>query len=146
MANVTRRGRSRRTVNEINMVPFIDVMLVLLIIFMVTAPMFTPGLVDTPTVGKSENLPAAIAQVVVDSAGQIEWRPAQGEPRGVPLDELGSLAKQWEAEQLQQGRAQQDMAVVIAGDKKTSYEHLVNTYNALKDAQVGRVALLFNKQ
>ena len=43
MPAVSSRGRGRRTVNEINMVPFIDVMLVLLIIFMVTAPMLTPG-------------------------------------------------------------------------------------------------------
>ena len=45
-AVASRGGRSRRTVNEINMVPFIDVMLVLLIIFMVTAPMLTPGSIN----------------------------------------------------------------------------------------------------
>ena len=58
MPAVSSRGRGRRTVNEINMVPFIDVMLVLLIIFMVTAPMLTPGNIDVPTAGKSSK-PAA---------------------------------------------------------------------------------------
>ena len=59
------RGRGRRTINEINMVPFIDVMLVLLIIFMVTAPMLTPGVVDVPSVGKGKNMPKVVAQVIV---------------------------------------------------------------------------------
>jgi biopolymer transport protein TolR len=54
MPALASRGRSRRTINEINMVPFIDVMLVLLIIFMVTAPMLTPGLIDVPSVGKGK--------------------------------------------------------------------------------------------
>ena len=54
MANISRRtGSRRRTISEINMVPFIDVMLVLLIIFMVSAPLITTGLVDLPSVGKS---------------------------------------------------------------------------------------------
>ncbi|MEO7008245.1 MAG: biopolymer transporter ExbD, partial [Caldimonas sp.] len=54
MPAVSHRGSSRRrTISEINMVPFIDVMLVLLIIFMVTAPLITTGMVDLPTVGKS---------------------------------------------------------------------------------------------
>ncbi|MFN7856967.1 MAG: biopolymer transporter ExbD, partial [Acidovorax sp.] len=48
MPALASRGRGRRTINEINMVPFIDVMLVLLIIFMVTAPMLTPGMIDVP--------------------------------------------------------------------------------------------------
>ena len=47
------RGRGRRTINEINMVPFIDVMLVLLIIFMVTAPLIAPSMIDLPSVGKA---------------------------------------------------------------------------------------------
>jgi biopolymer transport protein TolR len=53
MPAVAHRGRGRRTMNEINMVPFIDVMLVLLIIFMVTAPLITPSLIDLPSVGKA---------------------------------------------------------------------------------------------
>ena len=53
MPAVSHRGRGRRTINEINMVPFIDVMLVLLIIFMVTAPLITPSVIDLPSVGKA---------------------------------------------------------------------------------------------
>ena len=59
------RGRGRRTINEINMVPFIDVMLVLLIIFMVSAPLITTGVVDLPSVGKSKQQPKKVIEVVV---------------------------------------------------------------------------------
>ena len=58
MPSMASRGRGRRAMNEINMVPFIDVMLVLLIIFMVTAPLITPSMIDLPSVGKAAKLPA----------------------------------------------------------------------------------------
>ena len=59
MPSVSHRAgsRHRRTINEINMVPFIDVMLVLLVIFMVTAPLITTGLVDLPSVGQAKRKP-----------------------------------------------------------------------------------------
>ena len=56
-------GSRRRTINEINMVPFIDVMLVLLIIFLVTAPLITTGVVDLPSVGKSKQRPEHVVEV-----------------------------------------------------------------------------------
>ena len=56
MSSVPAR-KGRRTKNEINMVPFIDVMLVLLIIFMVTAPMLTPSMIDLPSVGQADRQP-----------------------------------------------------------------------------------------
>ena len=51
MSSATPRSMRRRTMSDINMVPFIDVMLVLLIIFMVTAPLMAPSMIDIPTVG-----------------------------------------------------------------------------------------------
>ena len=62
MPAMVHRGRGRRTISEINMVPFIDVMLVLLIIFMVTAPLITTGVVDLPSVGKSQQRPARLQE------------------------------------------------------------------------------------
>ena len=59
------RGRGRRTISEINMVPFIDVMLVLLIIFMVTAPLITPSVVDLPSVGRAAKQPDQVVQIVI---------------------------------------------------------------------------------
>ncbi|MEP6824267.1 MAG: biopolymer transporter ExbD, partial [Ramlibacter sp.] len=65
MPAMVSRGRGRRTINEINMVPFIDVMLVLLIIFMVTAPLITTGVVDLPSVGKSSQRPTRVIEIIV---------------------------------------------------------------------------------
>ena len=65
MPAVSHRGRGRRTINEINMVPFIDVMLVLLIIFMVTAPLIAPSVIDLPSVGKAARQPDQIIQVIL---------------------------------------------------------------------------------
>jgi len=72
MPAVASRGRGRRTISEINMVPFIDVMLVLLIIFMVTAPLITPSMIDLPTVGKGARQPDQVIQVVI---GKDEQAP-----------------------------------------------------------------------
>ena len=47
------RRQNNRLMNEINVVPYIDVMLVLLVIFMVTAPLMNPSQIDLPQVGKS---------------------------------------------------------------------------------------------
>ena len=68
------RGRGRRTIAEINMVPFIDVMLVLLIIFMVTAPLISPSVINLPTVGKAAKAPDRIIQVTIDKNEGLELR------------------------------------------------------------------------
>jgi biopolymer transport protein TolR len=70
MPSLVSRGRGRRTINEINMVPFIDVMLVLLIIFMVTAPLITPSVIDLPSVGKAARQPDQVIQVIIGTADQ----------------------------------------------------------------------------
>src|SRR5882672_1387320 len=75
MPAVSQRGSSRRrTIREINMVPFIDVMLVLLIIFMVTAPLITTGVVDLPSVGKSRQRPDHVIELVVGADEKLRVR------------------------------------------------------------------------
>jgi biopolymer transport protein TolR len=76
--------------NEINMVPFIDVMLVLLIIFMVTAPLITTGVVDLPSVGKSANRPTSVVEIIVGSDEKLRLRVDQKEPEGVALAQLAT--------------------------------------------------------
>ena len=73
-ATIHRGGSRRRTISEINMVPFIDVMLVLLIIFMVTAPLITTGIVDLPSVGKSRPRPEHFVEIVVGADEQLRLR------------------------------------------------------------------------
>jgi len=66
--------RQRRLLNEINVVPYIDVMLVLLVIFMVTAPMIQTGSVDLPSVGKSSQPPVAPLEVIIKADGSLSLR------------------------------------------------------------------------
>ena len=66
-ASTSSKGRkNRRSISDINMVPFIDVMLVLLIIFMVTAPLLVPSVIDVPSIGKASNAPDQVITIEID--------------------------------------------------------------------------------
>ncbi len=134
MAAMASRGRGRRTINEINMVPFIDVMLVLLIIFMVTAPMLTPGMVDVPSVGKGKNLPKVVAQVIVNKDGSLQLKTPEA-TRSMNQREIGEAALRWQKDQTR------ETAVIITADKGVVYENVVKAMDALQKAGVQRVGL-----
>ncbi len=127
------RGR-RRSMNEINMVPFIDVMLVLLIIFMVTAPLITTGVVDLPSVGRSQQRPNKVVEVIVGSDEKLRLRVDQQEPTPVALSQLASRVAQ-----LQAGDA--NVPVVISADKSVRYENVVRAMDSLQRAGIRRVGL-----
>ncbi|TFI46942.1 ExbD/TolR family protein [Diaphorobacter sp. DS2] len=133
-AMASRSGTRRRSMNEINMVPFIDVMLVLLIIFMVTAPMLTPSSVNVPSVGKGAKVPKTRADVIVDKDGGIRFK-ADGNERTVPLQNLGTTAKNWLKDQ------PEDTPVLISADKNVSYDAVMKVMSELQRAGVARVAL-----
>jgi biopolymer transport protein TolR len=130
------RGRGRRTINEINMVPFIDVMLVLLIIFMVTAPLITPSVVDLPSVGKAAKQPDAVIQVVVQKDDSLELRSGKSLETSAPSS-LAAVAGQ--VKKLQSGNA--NIAVVISADKAVKYETVVKVMDNLQRAGIARVGL-----
>ena len=134
MSALGSRGRGRRTINEINMVPFIDVMLVLLIIFMVTAPMLTPGMIDVPSVGKGKNMPKVIAQVIVGQDGALQWKTGDA-TRSISVREIGPAARDWQQNQ------PPDTPVIISADKGVSYDAVVKAMDALQKAGVQRVGL-----
>ena len=134
MSAMGSRGRGRRTINEINMVPFIDVMLVLLIIFMVTAPMLTPGMIDVPSVGKGKNMPKVIAQVIVGQDGALQWKTGDA-TRSIGLREIGPAAHDWQQNQ------PPDTPVIISADKGVQYDAVIKAMDALQKAGVQRVGL-----
>ena len=134
MPAMASRGRGRRTINEINMVPFIDVMLVLLIIFMVTAPMLTPSMIDVPSVGKGKNVPKVVAQVIVNKDGSLQLKTPEA-TRTVTQREVGDAALRWQKDQ------SKDTAVIISADKGVQYESVVKAMDALQKAGVQRVGL-----
>ena len=131
------RGRGRRTIAEINMVPFIDVMLVLLIIFMVTAPLISPSVINLPSVGKAAKAPERVIQVLLDKNMDIEVRDGT-QSRKIRLDELGAQVK---AVQRSIGPAAHEVPVVIAADKTVAYERVVAVMDRLQRAGVQRVGL-----
>ena len=133
MAYLVRRGRGRRTINEINMVPFIDVMLVLLIIFMVTAPLITPSVIDLPSVAKAGKQPDQVIQIVIAKDGAIEMKVNE---KSSPIT-LKALATA--VAQAQQGIA--NSAVVISADKNIKYESVVKVMDTLQKADIKRVGL-----
>ncbi len=138
MASINTRGRGRRTISEINMVPFIDVMLVLLIIFMVTAPLITPSMIALPKVGKAAAQPQSPVQIMVgkDEAIQIK----------IKTDSLASnvntvatdIAKLEPKVKLAAADA---VPVVISADKSVKYETVVKVMDNLQKAGVSRVGL-----
>jgi biopolymer transport protein TolR len=133
MASLVSRGRGRRTINEINMVPFIDVMLVLLIIFMVTAPLITPSIIDLPSVAKAGKQPDQVIQIVIAKDGAIEMKLNE---KSSPIT-LKALATA--VAQAQQGIA--NSAVVISADKNIKYESVVKVMDTLQKADIKRVGL-----
>jgi|SRR5689334_6763755 len=136
MPAVSHRGGSsrRRTINEINMVPFIDVMLVLLIIFMVTAPLITTGVVDLPSVGKSRQRPDHVIELVVGADEKLRVR-VDGKD-GDPLALRNVAAKIGE---LQGGDA--NTPVVISADRNVKYDVVVKVMDTLQKSGVQRVGL-----
>jgi len=126
--------------NQINVVPYIDVMLVLLVIFMVTAPLVTPGVVDLPSVGKSSLPPPAPLEVVIkaDTSLMLRERAAGAsavtQERNVSTDELISALRD------RQTRSP-DQPVVISADKNVRYEAVLQVMDELRARGVERVGL-----
>ena len=133
MPGVAHRGRGRRAVNEINMVPFIDVMLVLLIIFMVTAPMISPSVIDLPSVGKANKQPDKVLQVVIQKDESLEL-VADGKTSKLMM---GGVAEAVKNAQGSEGST----AVVISADRNVKYENVVKVMDTLQRAGIQRVGL-----
>jgi biopolymer transport protein TolR len=138
MPAVAGRGRGRRTINEINMVPFIDVMLVLLIIFMVTAPLITPSMIDLPSVGKAARQPDQIIQIVIGKNEALELK-VKDQSSSIPLKELAAAVKR--AQGAKDSAAAANSAVVISADKTVKYESVVQVMDTLQRAGIQRVGL-----
>ena len=128
---------TNRLMNEINVVPYIDVMLVLLVIFMVTAPLMNPGQIDLPQVGKSSATSPAPLEVIIKKNTALALRDhAKGSKEiGVSRDELVRILKSRKGEQAKQ-------AVVISADKNVRYEEVISIMDLLQQQNIQKVGLL----
>jgi biopolymer transport protein TolR len=131
------RRTSLRPMSQINVVPYIDVMLVLLVIFMITAPLMNPGQIDLPSIGKTLAPPVAPLVVIIRKDGALALRDGDRDNREhtVSRDALVTLLKQKQVQNPGQ-------AVVISADKNVRYEEVMNVMDVLQQQEVRKVGLL----
>jgi biopolymer transport protein TolR len=129
--------RARKAVNQINVVPYIDVMLVLLVIFMVTAPFINPTQVELPSVGKSAAAPAAPLEVMVRADGTLLLRDRGEGEAGEAVPEAGL-----EAAVRGRMKARPGQPMVISADRNVRYEAVMRVMDTLQSLGVARVGLL----
>lgn len=129
--------RPRKQINQINVVPYIDVMLVLLIIFMITAPLINPGQVELPSVAKSQSVPVEPIEVTIRADGKLRLRDrATGSAdNAVTRSELADIINEKQ-------RANPDQPVVIAADKNVRYEEVMKVMSLMQQNHVKRLGLL----
>jgi biopolymer transport protein TolR len=129
--------RTRRAMAEINVVPYIDVMLVLLIIFMVAAPLINPGQIDLPQVAQKLDPAVAPMEVRVRANGDLAVvdRAKSTEEQIVRREGLVQLIRDAQ-------KANPEQAIVIAGDKAVRYEEVLKVMDILQQNQVKRIGLL----
>jgi biopolymer transport protein TolR len=123
--------------SQINVVPYIDVMLVLLVIFMITAPMMNTGQIDLPSVGKSSTQAVAPIEVIIKKDTTLAVRDHNQGGREYPVSrsELISLINQKQSKNPEQ-------PVVIAADKSVRYEEVINVMDMLQQQKIKKVGLL----
>ena len=129
--------RARKSITQINVVPYIDVMLVLLVIFMVTAPLVNPGEIELPSVGAKLTTPSQPLEVTLRTDGTLTLRDQQSGGPVVPLsrDELVARIR------AKQTRLP-DQPVVIAANKAARYEDVLGVLDLLQRNGVRKVGLL----
>lgn len=126
-------SRRRGLMAEINVVPYIDVMLVLVVILMVAAPFVNPSVVNLPSVNKASNAPEKVVEVVVYPDGRMSIRAGKYMK---PTDMPGLVAAVKTAQ-----ADDPKTPVVIAADRDVRYEEVVNVMKALQAAEIERVGL-----
>jgi biopolymer transport protein TolR len=124
---------SLQPMSNINVVPYIDVMLVLLVIFMITAPLMNPGQVDLPSIGKSSTPPASPLEVIIKKNATLAMRDLGKGGIEIPV----SIAQLKQKQKLNA-----DQPVVISADKNVRYEEVVKIMDLLQELQIRKVGLL----
>jgi biopolymer transport protein TolR len=131
--------RKRGPISEINVVPYVDVMLVLLVIFMVTAPLITPSVIELPSVGKASQPRVVPIEVFVKADQGLVVRTRDGSGR--ILDER-NVSRAELAKVLKSARAKnEELAVLVGGDKNARYEAVLQVMDELRKQGIQKVGL-----
>jgi biopolymer transport protein TolR len=131
--------RPRKSINQINVVPYIDVMLVLLVIFMITAPLVSPGQIELPSVGSKLSSPVAPLQIEIRKDSSLWLREGAAAAGRVSRDELIARIKERQAKNA-------DQAVVISADRTLRYEEVMGVLDMLQQNGIRKVGLLARQQ
>ena len=146
MTAIRQRSRRRRAISEVNMVPFIDVMLVLLIIFMVTASLISLSQIELPSIGKASKQPDEIIEVVIRKEDSYELKnkgqttPVQLGSLIAQIKKIQDKTKEKTVDELKVNFPMQT-AVIISADKTVQYERVVKVKDMLQSSGVGRIGL-----
>ena len=141
-----RGGRARKFKSEINVVPYIDVMLVLLVIFMVVAPLTTPGVVNLPTAEKTSQPPTEYIEITMRSKNDCEItlkqsRQVKGQADKVACSAVTSKLRELQAARSGSEAGREPYAVLIAAEKDSNYGDVIQLVSEAKKAGAGRVGL-----
>lgn len=132
------KPKRQTLINEMNVVPYIDVMLVLLVIFMVTAPMFTPGVINLPSVGKTAQVERKPIEINIDANGSYSLN---NNDTTTKLSSLSQLIKT-----VLNLNSASDIPVVIAADKQVNYDKVIQVVDQLYSAGIKKVALVVKQK
>jgi len=129
--------RHRKPVNQINVVPYIDVMLVLLVIFMVTAPLVAPGEIELPSVGSKLTVPVQPLEVTIQAKNVLLLTDRASKAAAVRVSKEDLVARV-----LAKQQPGQEQPVVIAADGKATYQDVLDILDLLQRGGVKKVGLL----
>jgi biopolymer transport protein TolR len=127
--------RPRKSINQINVVPYIDVMLVLLVIFMITAPLITPGEIQLPTVGSRLSTPVAPMEITINADHTLSLRDGVAPPQRISRDDLISRIKDRQANR-------SDQPIVIFARGTLPYKDVIEVIDFLQTSGVRNVGLM----
>ncbi len=128
--------RARKAINQINVVPYIDVMLVLLVIFMITAPLVNPGQIELPSVGSQLTPPVLPLEITLNEDRSLSLRDQAAKAPAARLSRDDLIA------QLRERQATGARPVVIAAAKSARYEDVIDLIDVLQRNGIKRVGLL----
>jgi biopolymer transport protein TolR len=131
------RRRKTALINQMNVVPYIDVMLVLLIIFMVTAPMFVPGVINLPSVGKASQISQQPIEININKDGNYSITQDNKTTAVANINDLIQQTKNF---------VTNDAPVVISADKEIQYDNVINVIDKLYAAGIKKVALVVKER
>jgi biopolymer transport protein TolR len=131
--------RARKAMNQINVVPYIDVMLVLLVIFMITAPLINPGVIELPSVGTKLTTPVAPIEITIRTDQSLWLKEGGAAPLRVSRDELIGRIRDRQ-------KLNAEQPVVIAADRSVRYEEVIGVLDMLQRNGIRKVGLLARPQ